>query len=76
MKVFFKNRLQKEHKRWLGATVICALAALLFSKDLSEKPLAYYIIQPFEFLKKEQDNPFSMIFTIFKTKDCLIVLRE
>ena len=76
MKVFFKNRLQKEHKRWLSATVICALAALLFSNDFSGKPLVNYIIQPFEFLKNEQDNPFSMIFTIFKPKDCLIVLRE
>jgi hypothetical protein len=76
MKTFFKNRLQKEHKRWLRATVICALAAFLFSNDFSEQPLTNYFIQPFEFLKNEQDNPFNMIFTIFKPKDCLIVFTE
>lgn len=76
MEKAFHSKLKKERKRWAIVLIICILSSLAFSSQFSLRSISYQMVNPLEFFKMEQENPFYKILTIFRTEDLQDKLKK
>ncbi|WP_373520019.1 hypothetical protein [Aquiflexum sp.] len=63
MDTFKKKRLARDRIKWAVIFLICFVMVSILSPNSLNKNLSYFITNPIELLKTEQENPIRYIFT-------------